>query len=551
MTKIEPRWYQKNAVDAFVNFISTQPIGRNPLIVMPTGTGKSVVIASIIKFVRKWPENKVLVLTHVGELVKQNAAKLREVYPEAHIGLCSAGLKQKDTASGIIFGTVQTVHSILKRNKFAFGERCLVLIDECHLLSEKSSSQYRTVLKTLSDICPVLRVCGLSATPYRDKGTLLTEQENPIFTDVAFDLTQDFTRLIEERYLAPLVSLKTPVSVNLEGVHIRGGDFKDSDLQQAVSNEDLLEAASDILVHEGVNRRAWLVFVSGIQNAEKVALKLQKRGIEALSVNSSHSQSENDKAIADFRAGKVRCLVSANQLTTGFDVPQVDLIGMLRPTMSVSLHVQSLGRGTRPAPGKRDCLVLDFARNIERLGPINAPLLAGPSEKKKDSTEQERARTKKCQLCGGQIPLNARICPICGYQPPQDLDLSDLANIEVIAYTEHQPQIKGSSVSKVQSMIVTPHKSLKGSNCVRVALQCAHGKQSFKAWLYMCFDAGFASCAKRNARQLWLMLGGKYPAPKTTMEALRRVRELRTPNEVELLRSNLKRRYDELIKAYY
>lgn len=516
MTKIEPRWYQKNALESFQKFITTFPIGRNPLIVMPTGTGKSVVIASIIKYVRQWPENKVLVLTHVGELVRQNAMKLKEVWPEVGLGICSAGLGMKDTKNGVIFGTVQTVHSILKRDKHAFGQRCLVIIDECHLLSEKSSSQYRTVLKTLSDECPVMRVCGLSATPYRAKGTLLTEQENPIFTDVAYDLTESFTQLIDEGYLAPLVTLQTPVSVNLEGVHIRGGDFKDNELQAAVSNEELLEQACDIMVKEGTQRKSWLVFVSGIQNSENVALKLQSRGVSAVSVNSSHSQTENDEAIAKFRKGELRCLVSANQLTTGFDVPQVDLIGMLRPTMSVSLHVQSLGRGTRPAEGKSDCLVLDFARNIERLGPINSPQLTGPADKRKGAAESDKPRLKKCPNCGEHIPINSRICPLCGFQPPQDLDLVDLANIEVIAYSGHKPQVKGASVSKVLNMVVSAHRSKKGSNCMRVALHCAHGSQTFKAWLYLCFSG-----------------------------------ELSRPKEVELLRANQKRRYDELIRAYY
>lgn len=553
MAEIKERWYQLEALEAFKNFVVSNPYGRNPLIVMPTGTGKSVVIASMIKWVRTWPENKVLVLTHVGELVKQNARKLQDVWPQANIGYCSASLNRKDTQHGIIFGTVQTVYSLLKKDKEALGKRCLVIIDECHLLSEKSSSQYRTVLRTLKEQCPELRVCGLSATPYRERGKLLTEQKDPIFTDVAYDLTKKFTQLIDEGYLAPLVALPTPVSVNLEGVHIKGGEFKDDELQKAVGNEVLLNQACDIMVKEGAARKAWLVFVSGIKNAENVTLKLQKRGVTALTVNSSRTKEENDKAIAGFRSGEVKCLVSANQLTTGFDVPQVDLIGMLRPTMSVSLHVQSLGRGTRPAPNKTDCLVLDFARNIERLGAINDPLLSNTEkrESKGPNDEPAKPRFKRCDNCGKDIPINARICPVCGYQPPQDLDLRDLSNIEIIAYSTHRPHRKGAIIASVRTMLPTVHRSQKGAECIRVGLDCVQGPKNFKAWLYMCFDAGNMTLAKREAGNLWRKLGGNSPAPFSTLDAARRLGELRAPKEIELFRANAKRKYDELLQTFY
>ena len=119
MAKIKERWYQKDAVDAFAQFVSTHPAGHNPLIVMPTGTGKSVVIALIIKWARQWQENKVLVLTHVSELVKQNGLKLAAVYPEAVIGYCSAGLGLRDTvASFILPGMLSTYYVILMRSFF-------------------------------------------------------------------------------------------------------------------------------------------------------------------------------------------------------------------------------------------------------------------------------------------------------------------------------------------------------------------------------------------------------------------------------------------------
>ena len=334
----EPRWYQTEAVEAFKDFLRATEPGRNAIIAMPTGTGKSVVIAQIVKYICQWPENKVLMLTHVGELVKQNADKLRAVWPQGDIGICAAGLGRRDTKQAIIYSTVQTVHSLLKRNKYALGRRRLVIIDECHLLSEDENSMYRQVLAKLGELDPKMRVLGLSATPYRTKDGKLTEQENAIFTDVAYDLNKDFARLVEEGYLAPLTSVKTPVEVNLKGVHIQGGDYNSKEVQAAVGNDVLLEQACNVMVNEGRYRRSWIVFVSGIKNAVRVREMLERRGIDVRDVTSANTAADNAQAIAAFRSGQVRCLVSANQLTTGFDVPQIDLIAVLRPTVSPSLH---------------------------------------------------------------------------------------------------------------------------------------------------------------------------------------------------------------------
>lgn len=550
---IKDRWYQTEALQAFADFVSTHPSGRNPLIVMPTGTGKSVVIARIIQWVRQWNSNRVLVLTHIGELVKQNAHKLKEVWPEADIGVCSASLGQKDTEHDVVFATVQTVASMLKRNATALGRRCLIIIDECHLLSADSTSQYRTVLRLLREQCPQMRVCGLSATPYRTKDGLLTQQKEPIFTDIAYDLTTKFTELIAQGYLSPLVTPPVPVSINLQGVHMRGGDFKDDELQQAVGNEKLLQQACRIMALEGKERKAWLVFVSGIANAQKVTAMLQQLGIAACDVNSAHTPAENDQAIADFRAGKLRCLVSANQLTTGFDVPQVDLIGMLRPTMSTSLHTQMLGRGTRPAAGKSDCLVLDFAQNVARLGPINRPMLPTPKQRMPQLDDlTERAQTKRCGGCKRVIPINTRICPYCGYQSPQDLDVKDLSQSEVISYTRSRQLVKGSSMAQVRSMIVGPHQAASGRSCLRVGIDAISARGKFREWFYLCFDVDSKLASVRaNANQLWQYLGGAYPPPQSTEEAVTRSPELKTPKEIEVLRSNRKRHYAQLVATYY
>lgn len=555
-----PRWYQIEAVEAFKDFLRATEPGRNAIIAMPTGTGKSVVIAQIVKYICQWPENKVLMLTHVGELVKQNADKLRAVWPQGDIGICAAGLGRRDTKQAIIYSTVQTVHSLLKRNKYALGRRRLVIIDECHLLSEDENSMYRQVLAKLGELDPKMRVLGLSATPYRTKDGKLTEQENAIFTDVAYDLNKDFARLVEEGYLAPLTSVKTPVEVNLKGVHIQGGDYNSKEVQAAVGNDVLLEQACNVMVNEGRYRRSWIVFVSGIKNAVRVREMLERRGIVVRDVTSANTAAVNAQAIAAFRSGQVRCLVSANQLTTGFDVPQIDLIAVLRPTVSTSLHVQLLGRGTRPCPGKVDCLVLDFAHNIARLGPINDPIIKErkpkgelTEEEKQEEKEEAELLPRTCPNCGAQLPSRTRSCPYCGYRAVQELDVSDLTGLTPLAYIKHTPTIPSSRVWQVSSFVAGKYQNKNtGMHMLRVRVGCTGNGADFNAHFYLNFDS-LRDPVRFDAAKTWLQFGGLDPIPRTVSEAIARAKELKAPREIELIKKNWyqKRNYDELIRVYY
>lgn len=556
----EPRWYQTEAVTAFKDFLRATEPGRNAIIAMPTGTGKSVVIAQIVKYICQWPENKVLMLTHVGELVKQNADKLRAVWPQGDIGICAAGLGRRDTQQSVIYSTVQTVHSLLKRNKYALGRRRLVIIDECHLLSEDENSMYRQVLAKLGELDPKMRVLGLSATPYRTKDGKLTEQENAIFTDVAYDLNKDFARLVEEGYLAPLTSVKTPVEVNLKGVHIQGGDYNSKEVQAAVGNDVLLEQACNVMVNEGRYRRSWIVFVSGIKNAVRVREMLERRGIVVRDVTSANTAAVNAQAIAAFRSGQVRCLVSANQLTTGFDVPQIDLLAVLRPTVSPSLHVQMLGRGTRPCPGKVDCLVLDFAHNIARLGPINDPFLKErkpkgelTEEEKQEEKEEAELLPRNCPNCGALLPPRTRSCPYCGYVAPQELDVSDLTGLTPLAYIKHTPTIPSSRVWQVSSFVAGKYQNKNtGMHMLRVRVGCTGNGADFNAHFYLNFDS-LRDPVRFDAAKTWLQFGGLDPIPRTVSEAIARAKELKAPREIELIKKNWyqKRNYDELIRVYY
>ena len=334
--------------------------------------------------------------------------------------------------------------------------------------------------------------------------------------------------------MAPLTSVKTPVEVNLKGVHIQGGDYNSKEVQAAVGNDVLLEQACNVMVNEGRYRRSWIVFVSGIKNAVRVREMLERRGIVARDVTSANTAAVNAQAIAAFRSGQVRCLVSANQLTTGFDVPQIDLIAVLRPTVSTSLHVQLLGRRARPCPGKVDCLVLDFAHNIALLGPINDPIIKErkskgelTEEEKQEEKEEAELLPRTCPNCGALLPPRTRSCPYCGYVAPQELDVSDLTGLTPLAYIKHTPTIPSSRVWQVSSFVAGKYQNKNtGMHMLRVRVGCTGNGADFNAHFYLNFDS-LRDPVRFDAAKTWLQFGGLDPIPRTVSEAIARAKELK------------------------
>ena len=561
---ISARWYQAEACNEFWRFVTENAdtngdSSKNPLLVLPTGTGKSIIIALIVqRMLKTWPNTRCLMLTHVGELVKQNAEKMRAVWPEIDMGIHSASLGAKDLGHKAIFGTIQSVASTLRCCRHTFGVINLIIIDECHLLSEKESSQYRTVISTLKAANPRMRVLGLTATPYRMQGGLLTEQNNAIFTDVAYDLTRSLNRLIKEGYLSNLRTLHTKAEVKAEGLHTRGGDFKLEELEKACGDSDMLDAAllQSVQIAKAEDRRHWLCFIAGIENTQKVAQKLRDLNVRAYAVNSANSKEDNAAAIEKFRAGDIDCLVSADQLTTGFDVPFVDMLIMLRPTKSTALYVQIIGRALRPAEGKKDALILDFARNIERHGPINAIEIEShePSENEKKKGNKRPSPVKTCPECSTYIPATSTVCPYCGATIIREMDYKLATDVKVIEEdlpTGMEPAY-GGHVLHIDGLKVSQELSRNGNNLLKVTFLSKYKGKTHNVSTWLGFDFGKKSTAYQTAKETWGQLADTM-APASVAEALERKREIKQPKGIEVILRNFyqKRYYDEILRFIY
>lgn len=487
---------------------------------MPTGTGKSLVIGGFIHWaMTQWPRQRFLALTHVKELIEQNAEKLLKIWPTAPLGILSAGLKQRDTAMPIIFGGVATA----RNNVEALGHRDLLLIDEAHLLSPDQDTMYQLIIRQLREINPLLKVVGFTATGYRlGQGRII---DDGLFNDVCYDLTHfdAFNRLIAEGFIAPLVPKKTDVEIDVSNVGLNKGEFAQGQLQ--TQTEKITYKALQELCHHAATRRSWLIFCAGIENAEHSAEILRHFGVAAACVHSKLSDAENKRRYDAFRRGELRALTNNNKVTTGFDHPPIDLIGMLRPTLSPGLWVQMLGRGTRPSPetGKTDCLVLDFAGNTRRLGPINDPVI--PRKKGEGTGEApiricdicgvyNHASARKCIACGNEFDFSPKILPTAGTQSllRSDAPIVEYFNVDRVVYNKHMKQ--GSPPS------------------LKVSYIC--GFQMFHEWI--CFEhTGFAA---KRAKDWYLQRFNPEILPEEpppTVDAiLPKTRTLRVPRKVRV-----------------
>lgn len=350
---INLRDYQEESLDRIWNYFASGNTG-NPVVALPTGTGKSLIPAVFIERIMKiWPDQRFLLATHVKELIAQNFIELKNAWPDAPAGIYSAGLKKKQPFFPIVFGGIQS----MIKNVHQFGHRDIAFVDEAHLVSQEEGSMYLTFFEMLRLINPRLKIIGLTATPYRMGQGYITD--DGLFTDIIHDMTsmENFNQLIAQGYMAPLIPKRTHTELDISDVGMQKGEFIPAQLEHAVDQQRITYAGLKEMIDYGSNRKSWLIFSSGISHAEHIATMLSTFGIDCAAVHSKQKPEYNDAAITAFKNYSLRAIVCYSKLTTGFNHPGIDLIGDFRPTMSIPLHVQKLGRGTRPANGKENCIL--------------------------------------------------------------------------------------------------------------------------------------------------------------------------------------------------
>ncbi|HHP0467281.1 TPA: DEAD/DEAH box helicase family protein [Vibrio harveyi] len=453
---IELRPYQSRSIREIWAWFRENKTG-NPLAILPTGAGKSIICAKLIEEAISFKSDKtirVLVVTHSKELVEQNYEKFVAIAPAVDVGVYSAGLKRKDTDNQVIFASVQSIF-----NKNTVGAFDLMIVDECHLIPKSGDGRYRKLISRLSESNPKLRVIGLTATPYRLGCGYLYEGKGKIFDSVATEVT--LNELLDLGFLSPIISRRPRKSVDLKGVKKVAGEFVLSQLAERMMDDNLTEIAIDDVLTQSDGRRSWLFFCSSILHAEKTAEYLTEKGVRCAVISGNTPARERDKLIAEFKSLKLTCLVNCEVLTTGFDAPSTDLIVMLRPTESTALYQQMAGRGMRIAEGKTDCLLLDYAGNVLRHGCLDDPHLNFP----KQGGGKGIAPTKYCPQCDVALPASLRVCSECGHEfPISQVKLAEIASEHAVLSRDKQPILKLYHISRITYVL---HKKEGSKDSVR------------------------------------------------------------------------------------
>lgn len=556
---MQPRDYQDYAVNSIIDYFVNGGTG-NPVVAMPTGTGKSLVIAEFIRRAcQSWPGQRIIMLTHVKELIEQNFDKMISQWPTVPAGIYSAGVGRKELCP-ITFAGIQSIYKVAHD----CGHVDLLLVDECHLIPKKSNTMYRRFIEFLKKVNPHLKVIGLTATPYRVGMGSITDEDG-LFDDICCDMTslEAFNWFFDQGYLARLVPKRTGVEIDLTGVGTQQGDYKKKELQAATDQEEITHQAVCEMVDaaRAEDRKHWLIFGTGIDHVNNIVTELHNQGVSATCVHSKMTSAERDANIKAFMDGEVTALVNNGVLTTGFDAPFIDLIGVLRATKSPGLWVQIMGRGTRPyyADGfdlstqrgrlnaiayseKPNCLVLDFAGNTKRLGPINDPVL--PKAKGKGGGE---APVRECDKCQTLFHASLRFCPTCGHEYPPEIKFKARAGEEELIAKKKKDDSPEVGVFKVDMLTYKMRNGRVGKpGFIEVTYQC--GFRRFKQPLCLEHE-GFAL---KKARDWWRKATDNDDGadiPTNLGDALQRWSECRTPKNIRVWVN--KKPYPEIMAVDY
>lgn len=507
------RYFQREALDAIPKYFHRAT--GNPLISICPGGGKSLTMATFCyEALHEYPGTGIISVTSVKELILNNYETLIDIWPSAPATIYSASIGKKDLSGQIVFASIQSIY----KKAFKIPRRIdLILVDECQDISEENGTMFRKFISELIQINPSLKIIGFSGTCYRLSQGMLTEGPNALFDEVIYDygLLQGIT----DGYLSPLISKSMATKYDLSSVRITKGEYAQGQLEKAVDRDDLTVAVVDELMRYGEHRKCWLVYATGMSHCEHVRDEIRKRGISCEMVTGKTPNSERASIFRRYKNSEIRCLVNILVLQKGNDIPQIDLISMLKPTKSAGRFMQMACRGNRLYPGKKDCLILDHCGLLEEHGPLDRI-----RPKRKGEKGEGEAPVKTCPGCQTILFAGMMLCPECGHEFEKeaakiDFDASDNAVLSTQIKTE---------IKKVTHIMYYRHEKHGKPDSLRVEYLCGP-MESYREWVLL---EGFGRW-RESACNWWRERSGNR-APNTIGEALERKGELSVPKSIHV-----------------
>jgi DNA repair protein RadD len=537
MAAFDPRYYQFESVDAVFDYWSEEP--GHPLIEMAGGSGKSGTMSMLIqRLLDGWPDMRVLSCVHVEELVEGNFKEFIGMNPFAPAGIYAASLGRRDRKAQVIFAQLQTVWD----KAIEIGHVDVMLIDEVHLVPNDGNTMYRKLIAALLLINPDMKIVGYSATLFRLDFGRLDEGDDRLFDKTVY--SYPLAKGIEDGYLTRLTSKPCDFSYDMKGVRRLGGDFKKSDLAKATDKEELTRAAvaEMMATAHAENRTTAIIFCNGIEHATHVRDEIRMYGKTCEVLSGKTPKGERRKIIADLKAGRLWGCTNDNVLSTGTNIPRVDLVVDMAPTESTNRYVQRAVRGTRVVwpPGfdpeksdaegrkaaiargpKPNCRYMNFAGNIERHGPVDCVT------PKKPGSGTGEPPIKLCMQCEEICAAGARVCPNCGSEfvfeekPKFTARPTDVAILATVAEEDWR---------KVSSRTFLNHPGKQGKPDSVKAVYLT-GYTVINEWICPA-HSGFA---KTKADRYWISHSGLRPMPKSPLEWLQRQAELKPTAEISVV----------------
>jgi DNA repair protein RadD len=503
---------------------------------MPTGSGKSPLIAKVASdAVEKWG-GRVLCLAHRKELLQQNAEKLHFFAPTLKYGIYSAGLKKRDTKNDVIFAGIQSAY--LKAEDL--GHFDLVIVDEAHLIPPDGEGMYQTFLTVAKAINPHLRVIGLTATPFRMKtGTICTDVG--ILNNICFEAP--IVPLVNQGFLTRLVARggNEKAEINTEGIKVVGGEFALGELEIIANTKILVEAAVKDVMKLTKERKKVLIFATGVAHAHAIESEILHYTSSVQSIIGTTKNDVRDARLTHFRENRIKFMINVGVFTEGLDVPDIDCIVLLRPTRSTGLYVQMVGRGLRVSEGKKDCLILDYGKNVLRHGPIDEIRIDRAMRGR--SNESGEVVAKKCPECEYLVAAGYATCPHCGFEfPPPEPEHTTVAS--KLQLMDRTPDVRW---EKVEAISYEPWRKSgappTAPRTFRVNYRISF-TMSISEWVCVEHDEG--SFARSNAMKWWFKRSDQ-PFPRNVDDAVYRSEHLRKPGRIKVRYGRGRHEFDRIV----